>query len=135
MTVEPILVGEELIRDDGAPRQRVRATIDDPAVADIEQSVAAWVFKLLRAHYPGHLWFVDASVARGGVAIAIPVLMGGNWVYFIRGNQLGKAAVMRAGGEILERYRLRRGRLELGSFLAARGRHSILARAASEVPG
>jgi len=68
------------------------------------------------------------------VAIALPVLMGGNWVYFIRMSDLTPRRVVAAGGEILERYRLRRGKFELGSFLAAREAHSILAGRAKCVP-
>lgn len=128
-----------ILREPGTPRQRLNARIDissldDATRHDTELKVAQACFALLRQHYPGHFWFVDCSLRRGGVAISIPVLLGGNWVYFIRFADLTPAEVMRAGGEILERYRLPRSAFELGSFLEARGNHSILVRPGRKVP-
>jgi hypothetical protein len=136
MTTEQIVIAEER----GLPRRQIRARIDpcsldDATRRDYELLVARSVFALLQQHYGGHLWFVDCSTQRGGVAISIPILLGGNWVYFIRLADLDSAAVVRAGGEILERYRLPRGAFELGAFLDARARHSILIHAAHEPPG
>jgi hypothetical protein len=85
MTAEPIILAEEA----GLPRRAIHArvepcSLDEPTRRDYEMWVARSVFALLQRHYGGHLWFVDASVARGGVAISIPILLGGNWVYFIK---------------------------------------------------
>src|SRR5262245_36664926 len=135
---EPIIIREELTRSAGVPRQRIQARIaelDHAARHDYELWVARRCFDLLRRHYPGHLWCVDCSLGRGGVAISIPILMGGNWVYFIRMADLAPARVVHAGGEILERYRLPRGKFELGAFLEARQNHSILNHAARKPPG
>jgi len=136
MTAEPIILAEEA----GLPRRAIHArvdpcSLDDATKRDYEMWVARSVFALLQRHYGGHLWFVDCSVQRGGVAISIPILLGGNWVYFIKLADLTPGEVVRAGGEILERYRLPRGRFELGSFLAARNNHSILIHAARKPPG
>ena len=60
--------------------------------------------------------------------------MGGNWVYLIRWADLAPARVVAAGGEVLERYRLPRGKFDLGRFLAARDRHSIMLGRARRVP-
>ena len=60
------------------------------------------------------------------MAISIPVLLGGNWVYFIKGCDLTDLKVVEAGGEILERFRLPRGAFELGSWLEARRRFSLM---------
>src|SRR5262249_43133947 len=126
-------------RGRGAPRRRGRERLAAPPLAEpprhaYELWAARRVFELLKSHYPGHLWAVDFSLARGGAAISIPILLGGNWVYFIRLADLTPAMVVRAGGEILERYRLPRGRFELGSFLGARARHSIMAGNSRKVP-
>jgi len=134
MTAEPNIAEEP-----GLPRRAIHArvdpcSLDDATRRDYEMWVARSVFALLQRHYGGHLWFIDASVARGGVAISIPILLGGNWVYFIKLADLTPGEVVRAGGEILERYRLPRGRFELGSFLTARNNHSILIHAAHEPP-
>jgi hypothetical protein len=135
MTAEQIVIAEER----GLPRRQIRARIDpssldDATRRDYELLVAKGVFALLQQHYGGHLWFVDCSTQRGGVAISIPILLGGNWVYFIRLADLDSAAVVRAGGEILERYRLPRAPFELGSFLTARARYSIMANPGRKVP-
>lgn len=95
--------------------------------------VASEVFALLNRAYPGHRWLVEAD-SKKGVTVSIPVLMGGNWVYFIRWPDLDPARVIAAGGEILERYRLRRGSFELGSFLEARAKHSVLLGRSKVVP-
>ena len=136
---DPIIISEEIIRDDGSPRQCVQTvrettSVDDPNNAELEQHIAARVFGWLRKAYPGHGWFVDASVQRGGVAIAIPILMGGNWVYFIKGADLTRAKVIEAGGEILERYRIPRGRFDLASFLEARAKLSVVVNPGQKVP-
>jgi len=128
-----------ILREPGAPQQQVReridvTSLDEPTRHVYELWAARRVFELLKRHYPGHLWAVDFSLARGGAAISIPILLGGNWVYFIRLADLTPAMVVRAGGEILERYRLPRGRFELGSFLEARARHSIMAGNSRKVP-
>ena len=128
----------EITREPGLPRRRIEqrryVQAGDPDRTDYEIWVATRAFELLDRAYPGFIWFVECDLAKGGVAIALPVLMGGNWVYFIRLRDLTPARVIAAGGEILERYRLPRGKFELGSFLGARDKHSILAGRAKKVP-
>jgi hypothetical protein len=128
----------EIIRDPGLPRRRVEqhaqaraGEVDNTAY---ELWVSRRVFELLEGAYPGFTWFVECDLAKGGVIIALPILMGGNWVYFVRMVDLTPQRVIAAGGEILERYRLRRGAFELGAFLAARDKHSILIGRAKSVP-
>ena len=123
----------------GRPRRLLEHKVEAPAVGDDRTAYELWVarraFALLEAAYPGHLWLVDCDLAKGGVAISIPVLMGGNWVYFIRMADLEPRKVIMAGGELLERYRLPRGAIRPDRFVEAREEHSILAQKSKKVPG
>jgi hypothetical protein len=96
--------------------------------------VAQGIFNDLEKHYPGHRWKVEVSTQKGMIAISMPVLMGSNWVYFIKWKDLTPARVMIAGGEILERYNLARGRFNQDTFLEARDKHSILLGRTKVVP-
>lgn len=120
------------------PRRLLEHKVEAPVSGDDRTAYELWVarraFALLEAAYPGHLWLVDCDLAKGGVAISIPVLMGGNWVYFIRMADLEPRKVIMAGGELLERYRLPRGAIRPDRFVEARDRHSILANKAKKVP-
>lgn len=112
----------------------------DPEVEDLFRDFDNWrakrIFSLLIAHYPGHLWATQSDVAQGIVKIGIPILMGiCNWyVINLSQTELTPGAIIVAGGEILERYRLPRSRLELGSFLQARANHSALVNPWQAVP-
>jgi hypothetical protein len=114
--------------------QKVEAPADGADRTAQELAIAKTVFDTLERAYPGHLWFVDCDFSRGGVAIAIPVLMGGNWVFFIRMADLDDRMVAMAGGEVLERYRLARGGMRPEQFVEAREKHSVLAGKAKRVP-
>lgn len=122
----------------GRPRRVLQHKVEVPPAGDdrtsYELRVARRAFDLLEAAYPGHMWFVDCDLAKGGVAISIPVLMGGHWVYFIRMADLAPRKVVMAGGELLERYRLRRGAIKPDQFVEARDGHSILAGVAKTIP-
>lgn len=94
------------------------------------------VMEVLNAHYPGHLWCVVSDNAHGIVKISIPVLMGvGNWFVINQmTHDVTPGMVIVAGGEILERYGLERGRLKIGEFLEARAKHSALLVTSRKVP-
>jgi hypothetical protein len=139
MSSDPIVLDEEIVRDDGTPRQNVQARAavnsrENPDHVAAELAAARHIHGLLRRVYPGHSWMVDVSVQKGGVAISIPVLLGGNWVYFIKGSDLSDWKVVEAGGEILERFRLPRGAFELGSWQEARRRFSLMLHPQQKVP-
>jgi hypothetical protein len=123
----------------GRPARMLQQHVEAPAGAADRTAYELWVarraFDLLDEAYPGHLWFVDFDLARGGMCVSIPLLTGGNWAYFIRQRDLTPRRVVRAGGELLERYGLARGALRVDQFVAARDRRSILAGRASKVPG
>lgn len=104
------------------------------ARAGTDIACARGVRDILDAAYPGHLWEVVADSHQGYVAFRIPALMGANYAYLIKGQELTPEKVLHGGGELLERYRLPRGRFDLDRFLEARERHSILLDRRRKVP-
>ena len=60
--------------------------------------------------------------------------MGMNYAYLVKGRDLTAEAVLKGGGELLERYRLPRGRFDLDRFLEAREKHSVLVGRSKKVP-
>jgi hypothetical protein len=105
-------------------RQRARADV----------ATARAVRRILDTAYPGYDWEVIADSGQGYVAFRIPALMGINFAYLIKGRDLTPEAVLEGGGELLERYRLPRGKFNLDRFLEARTKHSILLDRRRKVP-
>lgn len=101
-----------------------------------DREVAATMMRWLEKHYPGHLWGTVADLAQGIVKFNIPILMGYDkwWVINLRTHDIVDGMRMGAG-EILERYRLTRGRFNLVEFLEARAQHSRLVMPSRKVPG
>ncbi len=96
------------------------------------------VADVLQRHYPGHAWLIEVSHAQGVVMLSIPLFMGRNKFVLHMTNlksDPGLRRVVRAGGEILERYRIPRQRFGLDHFLTAldavpihkRAHHGVLA--------
>ncbi len=102
-----------------------------------DEWAAGEVMAILNAEYPGHFWRVVHDSHHGVCLISIPILMGINnyMAVNLRTHALDSYRVKVAGGEILERYGLRRGRLQLGAFLDAREQHSALVLPSRKVPG
>jgi hypothetical protein len=139
MTDLPIIIREDAVRSGGVPRQRVQQSFIPSGEGSASRAaydlwVARRAYALLDRAYPGHGWQVIADSAQGYVGVRLPILTGGNWAYLIKWPDLTPAQVIRAGGELLERYRLPRGRFEVGTFLEARERDSILLDRSKKVP-
>jgi hypothetical protein len=117
-----------------APMESDGVAASDPYKArDI--AVARTMMAWLEKHYPGHMWGCIADLAQGIVKFNIPILMGVSewWVVNLRTHDVIDG--MRIGaGQILERYRLPRGRFHLASFLEARAKHSKLVVPSRKVP-
>jgi hypothetical protein len=98
---------------------------------------AGEAMKVLNAEYPDHLWRVIHDSAQGVCLISIPILMGVNHFMAVnlKTHALDSRRVKLAGGEILERYGLKRGRFEEAPFLDARAKHSALVVPGRPVPG
>lgn len=89
-------------------------------------ALAKAVAEVLMGHYAGHMWQVSACYRTGIVKIRLPFLPQ-NWHYIIRIDELKGdptlRSVMRAGGEILERYKVPR---VSGNFTDLLGKVPIL---------
>jgi hypothetical protein len=80
------------------------------------------IAEVVQAHYPGHPWLVEVNHEQGIAMISLPLFMGVNkyviplWVF--KTDPMFRC-VVRACGEILERYRIPRQRFSLDHFEAA----------------
>jgi hypothetical protein len=103
-------------------------SVADDAHKQYDEFVANRAMSLLMATHPGYPWCVVSDAKHHILKISIPILMGVcHWyVINLRQTELSKGAVIVAGGEILERYRLGRSKFNLGAFLGARAQHSAL---------
>jgi hypothetical protein len=82
--------------------------------------VAKAITRVLLSQYRGHFWVVECDSAQGIAWISIPVLLN-DWKYvFHLSEDITPAMILRAGGEILERFNLPRSSLDVASFIAAR---------------
>lgn len=82
--------------------------------------LAKEIADILHRHYPGHLWAVNVD-GRNGVANIRDLLLSGQWGYVLKLTTVFSASefgrdVVRAGGEILERFRVERGRLNEAEY-------------------
>lgn len=85
----------------------------DVKVAALEFNLAKTMAEDLHAAYPGHLWAVSVE-GKQGIATVRNLALSGNWGFILRLANYSTASewkklTLRAGGEILERYRLQRG--------------------------
>jgi len=92
----------------------------DPIPAD-DVLIAKRSADLLTAHYPGHMWAVNVE-SRQGVMKVYHLNTSGNKAFvlhldgFYSASDLDKKVKM-AGGEILERHRMKRARLDEDEWL------------------
>lgn len=95
---------------------------DPKAAADL--ALTARVAAVLETHYSGHPWRVMVDHKQGVVLISLPLVMPKNRHYVLHIEALktdpALRAVMRAGGELLERYNVPRSGFSLTPFLEAR---------------
>lgn len=111
----------------GFTQQRIEA---DDTTSHVDPFIAAdlaltkRIAETLEQHYPGHAWMVRVTHAGGIAQIALPILMPRNQFFVLHLHRLsgdpGLKAVIRAGGDILERYNLPRQAFSLDDFLQAR---------------
>ncbi len=94
---------------------------DPHAQADV--TLTYRIAGVLERHYPGHPWMVEANTRQGVAMISIPLFMGRH-KYILHVAALASdpmlRSVVRAGGEILERYRIPRARFSASDFVSAR---------------
>lgn len=100
---------------------------------EAERVWAEKISLILTQHYPGHLWAVHVHIdaKTRGAHIKLPVLMQTATTYAIPLDRIGTEndlvrTVVRAGGELLERFRIPRGNLDLNAFLEARQKRRLI---------
>ncbi len=85
----------------------------NPNVETLDLLTARQMAETLHKHYPGHLWAVTCEGLKG-IATVRNLRLSGHWGFIIKLRDLnadpGMKEVIRAGGELLERYRVARGR-------------------------
>ena len=81
-----------------------------------EMELARQIGELLERHYPGYLWAATVNLF-GGMATVQALSLSGNWGCYIPLARIihdpAMAYVLQCGGEILERYRVRRGAVDV----------------------
>jgi len=96
--------------------------VEEDRRAQHDVDMARAIGDKLTEHYPGHPWFVEVDSIGGLVHISIPVLMH-NWRFNLKLRELasdpGLKLVVKAGGEILERWQVPRSRIDVAAFSAA----------------
>jgi hypothetical protein len=83
--------------------------IEKSDIHDINDHITAKnVAEVLDRKYPGWLWAVNCM---DGVVTVKSMLLSGNWGFVMHSDKIDGdyKSVMRAGGEILERYNQKRG--------------------------
>lgn len=96
---------------------------------DLEQSASTVILvkamgDTLERHYPGWLWAIIPD-ERGGVVAILSLRLSGEWGYRLKltdvqgDPRVGMDKVMRAGGEILERFGVPRGTYRYDRWAAA----------------
>lgn len=131
MFYEPIILKNTL--RDQERTLRSDSDTEDQTERRTELEMATAAFELLNHYYAGHLWITQVDSNSGMLCVQLGVLMDSNRWYKIRAADLNNAmelahAVRRAGGELLERFGLRRKHLELDRFLHARATKRLFSR-------
>lgn len=85
--------------------------VDSPQLGANELMLAKNAAEALHKAYPGHLWAVSVN---GSVLQVRNLYLSGHWGFVLHIPQFFSASdwdkkVLRAGGEVLERYKQRRG--------------------------
>jgi hypothetical protein len=89
---------------------------------EMEIAVCKWVGVKLEQWYPGHPWAVECE--QGIVRIQLRILCPPDWWYVLKLSAInsdpgGKTTVLRAAGEILERYGFARRGFDNSDWAAA----------------
>lgn len=90
---------------------------DNPVGAANDMLTAKSMAEALHQAYPGHLWAVTCD-GKTGMADIRNLGLSGSWGFRLKLKHIYSASefkrdVLRGGGELLERYRLSRGRLDI----------------------
>lgn len=84
------------------------------------------IAQVLHAHFPGHAWAVEVLADQGVAKVSIPELLGPNWGYVLHLDKLQPSDVVRAGGEILERFEIPRSSIDMAAYMSAEQKIPLL---------
>jgi hypothetical protein len=89
---------------------------DAPDICANDYVIAKNMAELLHRHYPLHLWAVTVQGDQG-IATVRNLSLSGQWGFVIKLGDIFSATdmdkkVLMAGGEVLERYKVKRGRAD-----------------------
>jgi hypothetical protein len=135
---DPITMRQDFVKGANGPRMNIQSRITPSQVhADAERDqrdmqMARGIGRYLHSLYEGHFWQVEVDSKQGYAAITIPLLLG-NWKWKIPLTELSQAMVRKAGGEILERFKIPRSTIDVGAFLGAK--KNAVSRASQTPPG
>ena len=94
---------------------------DPHKVADL--ALTKTMAEVLERHYPGYPWMIEVDSSQGIAKISIPLFMGAQNKYVLHLSHLksdpGFRCVVRAAGEILERYKIPRRGFSVDAYEAA----------------
>jgi hypothetical protein len=90
--------------------------IEEERLSANDMLMAKTMGDVLQVAYPGHAWMVHVN-GRQGIAVIRNMTLSANWGYLIRLPEMHSASWLdeqakKAGGEILERFRMARGRFD-----------------------
>lgn len=97
----------------------------DPCAA-WEQTACRMIGGVLMNKYRGHDWMVEVDKRQGIAKVWINALMNPSVPYVLHLKDLQPNDVMRAGGEILERFQIPRGDIDFGLVKDLRSRLGAL---------
>lgn len=93
--------------------------LENAQATAIETILAKNIAEKLHKHYPGHLWAVNVD-SNGGIVNIFNMRLSGRWGFTLHLDDLygdpDMKKVMRAGGELLERYRLKTGKFNQDQY-------------------
>ena len=101
------------------------AVSDDPATLALELRLAKSLVDTVLAEYPGYVWGVEVNFAGKVATLKLPYLMQSSHCYCIHLDSVTSFPDMqkimrKAGGELLERFRLDRAGYNVTNFQEAR---------------
>lgn len=93
---------------------------DAPDIGANDYVMAMNMANILHKHYPGHLWAVTCQGDQG-IATVRNLALSGKWGFLLKLKDIYSASswdkkLVMAAGELLERYRLSRGKLNINQY-------------------
>lgn len=95
----------------------------DDEATPLDMALSKQIAEALHKHYPNQLWGVNVE-ARTGLITIRNLYLAGNWGYVLKMGAIYSASALekdaiRAGGEILERFRMSRGAFDADKWSGA----------------